>query len=140
VSKLNNEADLLKEKHEQNNEGRRKKKPVRWGGLIYGILFILIWGGIVYEGYYYSKNYFDKTINNIQQTNAMNVEQINGRLDNLKNEMEELKMSFSSTDETLSSSGSIQEQLNKKIELLDGQLKNLEKSLKILKEAPNAKR
>jgi septal ring factor EnvC (AmiA/AmiB activator) len=119
----------------QQKTSRRKKTGSKLG-FIYVLLFILIWVGLVYGGFYFTKQYLDNAINNIQQTNAMNIQEVKERLDSLTNEMIALKSELSSTDETLSSSSSIQEQLNKKIDLLDSQLKNLEKSLKILKEAP----
>lgn len=120
----------------QPQTSRRKKTSSKKAGFIYVLLFLLIWGGLIYAGFYFTKQYLDNTINNIQQTNAMNIQEVKERLDSLANEMIALKSELSSTDETLSSSSSIQEQLRKKIDLLDAQLKNLEKSLKILKEAP----
>jgi septal ring factor EnvC (AmiA/AmiB activator) len=113
---------------------RRKKKRTNKSGLI--LLFLIIWGGLFAGGFYFTKNYFDRTINNIQQTNALNIQMIKERLDSLTNELLVLKSEISTTDQTLSSTGNIQAELSKKIEILDAQLKNLEKSLRILKEAP----
>jgi chromosome segregation ATPase len=124
---------------DQQKTPRRKKTSSKLG-FIYILLLLLIWAGLVYGGFYFTKQYLANAINNIQQTNAMNMQEVKERLDSLTNEMIALKSELSSTDETLSSSSGIQEQLNKKIDLLDGQLKNLEKSLKILKEAPDARR
>lgn len=103
------------------------------------VLFLLslaVWCGMVYGGFYYSKQYLDQSILKIQQTNAMNIQELNDRLINLAAEMQDLKKLLSNTDQTLSSSGSLQRDLNAKINMLDQQLQNLEKSLKILKEAP----
>ncbi|HHY06726.1 MAG TPA: hypothetical protein GX532_07125 [Clostridia bacterium] len=123
-------------KSNQSQTSRRKKTSSKKAGLVYVLLFLLIWGGLIYAGFYFTKQYLDNAINNIQQTNAMNIQAVKDRLDSLTNEMIALKSELSSTDETLSSSSSIQGELRKKIDLLDAQLKNLEKSLKILKEAP----
>lgn len=107
-----------------------------WKSLIYGVLLACIWGWLVYAGYHFTKQYFDTTINNLQQTNALNMQAINERLASINSEINAIKEAISQTDQTLSSSGSIQAELNKKIELLDKQLQDLEKSLEILKEAP----
>lgn len=104
--------------------------------VIYILLFFLIWGGLVYGGFYFTKQYFDRTINNLQQTNALNMQEVNEKLAGLNNELYALQQAISNTDETLLSSGDIQEELTEKIKILDEQLKALEKSLKILKEAP----
>lgn len=106
------------------------------GNFIYILVFLIIWGGLIYGGFYFAKQYLDQQIANIQQTNALHIQEIKERMDSLTREMIDLKSDLSNTDKTLSSSSSIQEQLNDKIELLDKQLKNLEKSLQILKEAP----
>lgn len=127
-------------KTQKNVNRRRKTRPVKWVGIVYFLLFLAFWGGLIFGGFYITKDYLDKSINNIQQTNAMNIQELKDRLDSLTNEMVVLKQALNSTDQNITSSGSIQVQLNKKIEVLDQQLKNLEKSLNILKEAPNARR
>jgi len=122
-----------------NNEpmtGREKTGSSKWLGFFSVILCLVIWAGLVYGGFYFTKQNLTKEIKNIQQTNALNIQELKERMDSLMNEMIALKGGLSSTDETLSSSSSIQEELNEKIEVLDRQLKTLEKSLQILKEAP----
>lgn len=120
-----------------SNEPNRARRPKSGGKVfLYFVLLFLLWGGLVYEGFYFTKHYFDQTINNIQQTNAMHMQEVNEKLAGLTNELYALQQAINNTDKTLSSSGDIQEELNKKILVLDEQLKALEKSLKILKEAP----
>lgn len=131
---------LIINKDEQSTVRPRKTGSLKGIGFVYVLVLLLLWGGLVYGGFYFSKQYLDKTINNIQQTNALNIQEIKERMESLTNEMIDLKSELSNTDQTLSSSSSIQAQLNQKIDLLDRQLKNLEKSLQILKEAPNARR
>ncbi|MDD4665636.1 MAG: hypothetical protein PHC81_03685 [Clostridia bacterium] len=131
---------LIINKDEQSTVRPRKTGSLKGIGFVYVLVLLLLWGGLVYGGFYFSKQYLDKTINNIQQTNALNIQEIKERMESLTNEMIALKSELSNTDQTLSSSSSIQAQLNQKIDLLDRQLKNLEKSLQILKEAPNARR
>lgn len=134
---MKNDLKLTTANIEQKNPNRRRKtRPGKWLGIFYCFLFLVFWGSLIFGGFYITKDYLDKSISNIQQTNAMNIQELKDRLDSLTNEMLELKQVLSSTDQNISSAGSIQIQLNKKIDLLDQQLKSLEKSLNILKEAP----
>ena len=126
----------MKNTEELKSARARKTSSSKSLGPLYIVLFLLVWAGLVYGGFYYSKQYFDQEIKNIQQTNAMYIQEIKDRMDSLTNELIALKGDLSNTDETISSSSSIHKELNAKIELLDKQLKNLEKSLQILKEAP----
>ncbi|MGI6606356.1 MAG: hypothetical protein ACOX2X_04880 [Peptococcia bacterium] len=121
---------------DKENVRRRNKNTSIGKGIAYVLLFLLVWGGLVYGGFSFTKQYFDQTITNLQQTNALHMQEVNEKLSALNNELNALKNALSDTDETLSSAGDIQEELNEKIELLDDQLKALEKSLNILKEAP----
>jgi septation ring formation regulator EzrA len=99
------------------------------------VAFIL-WAVMVFGGFFLAKQYFDQTIMAVQQTNAVNVQTLEARLDNLGANVKEIRESLATAGITLSSSDSTQKELNKKIEELDAQLKNLEKSLNILREAP----
>ncbi len=134
------EAEQLGINSTQSMMNKRRNTRSRWKEFLCIFLLLLVWGGLVYGGFYIARQYLDKSINNMQQTNAMNMQEVNERLDSLNLELNNLRKEISNTDKTLSSSGSIQVELNQKIEVLDKQLKNLEKSLNILKEAPNARR
>ena len=127
--------------YKQANPGQtrqEKRKSGAGGGVIF--ITVLLWAGLVYGGFYFSKQYIDQAVQRVQQTNAMNVQTINERLDALNSEMEELQEVLGYADETLASTGDLQEELNEKIEMLEEQMKELEKSLSILKEAPNGSR
>jgi len=121
---------------EQSPTTRRKKGTMRLFDFVCVFFFLLIWTVLIYGGFYFTKQYLDTALHNVQQTNIVNLMEVKERLDSLSGEMKALQNELINTDQTLSSSGNIQAQLNRKIELLDTQLKNLEKSLKILKEAP----
>lgn len=121
---------------EQSPTTRRKKSTIRLFDFVCVFFFLLIWTVLIYGGFYFTKQYLDTALHNVQQTNIVNLMEVKERLDSLSGEMKALQNELINTDQTLSSSGNIQAQLNRKIELLDTQLKNLEKSLKILKEAP----
>jgi|GEM_PF-989948 len=133
---MNYPVDSFKQNTGETRQDRKKSKSGGAGVLI----AVLLWGGLVFGGFYTTKHYIDKAIQKVQQTNAMNVQAINERLDTLTSDMKGLKSVLRDADQTLSTSGSLQEELNEKIVMLEQQLKDLETSLKILKEAPNGAR
>lgn len=101
---------------------------------------IVLWLIIFMGSAYLAKDYIDKTMLSVQQTNAMNVQGLESRLGVLSEEMKQIKELLQSTDQTLTSSDSTQKALRDKINELDKQLQALEKSLNVLKEAPDANR
>ncbi|WP_031515045.1 hypothetical protein [Desulfofalx alkaliphila] len=100
------------------------------------VIAVVVWIAIVAGAGYFIKDYIDRSIQSVQQTNAMHVQTLEDRLSALGAEMEEIKYALQDTDQTLASSDSTQRVLNDKIEELDRQLKDLERSLNVLKEAP----
>lgn len=104
------------------------------------VLVALVWLALVGGGGYLAKYYIDSSIQKVQQSNVVSMEELNERVTTLAQAVKELNNVLNNTDETLSSSGDIQKELNAKIEVLDQQLQVLEKSLATLKEAPNAGR
>lgn len=111
---------------------KRKPRPL-WPGVLAVLLF---WGGLIYGGFYYAKEYIDCSIQSVQETNAMQIQGLEERLSAIQSEMESIEDALKDTDKTLSSSDATRQDLSKKIEALDEQLQRLEKSLNILKEAP----
>ncbi|MEG6523026.1 hypothetical protein [Desulfotomaculum sp. 1211_IL3151] len=101
---------------------------------------IVLWLIIFMGSAYLAKDYIDKTMLSVQQTNAMNVQGLESRLGVLSEEMKQIKELLQNTDQTLTSSDSTQKALRDKINELDKQLQALEKSLNVLKEAPDANR
>lgn len=118
---------------------RRNKDQSTTPSLHYFIL-VALWAVLVFGGFYTTKVYFDRSIKSVQQTNAINIQALEDRLDNLSADMKSIESALKNAGQSLSSSDSTQKELNRKIEDLDRQLRELEKSLKILKEAPNAPR
>ena len=100
---------------------------------------IILWGAIVYFGYTYAKDYIDTSIKQVQQENALNIQQLTEEVQTLKLEVRNLTDSIISTGLTLSNSTSIQDQIEQRLEVLDKSLQDLENSLRILQEAPNVK-
>lgn len=124
-----------------NNEmiARRNKDHSTPPAFHYFIL-VALWVVLVFGGFYAAKVYFDRSIKSVQQTNAMNIQALEDRLNSLSADMKSIESALKDAGHSLSSSDSTQKELNRKIEDLDRQLRELEKSLKILKEAPNAPR
>ena len=130
---MNAENGVMGSVHEQSRQLNRKKRNFRTGSIA---LMFVIWVVLVAGGYYAARVYFDQAVLKIQQSNSMNVQALNERMESIALEIKELKVLLNVADNAISTSGSLQKDLNERITLLDQQLKNLEQSLKILKEAP----
>ncbi len=111
-------------------------KPTNYRPALVISLALLVWLVLVAGGYYVGKLYIDRSMEAVQQNNAVHMVTIEQRIDSLDAQISEIKQAIINTDQTLADSGSTQENLNEKIEDLDEQLKDLERSLNILKEAP----
>ncbi|MBF8982703.1 hypothetical protein IZY60_04030 [Lutibacter sp. B2] len=122
---------------EEHVKRTTKKKNKIWINVLILCISVGIWSTVVYYGYTYSKNYIDRSIKNVQQENALNIQALSGKIELLSNEIRNLKNSIDNTDDTIAGSTIVQEKIDEKLKALDNQLGTLEKSLKILKEAPN---
>ncbi|SKC91544.1 coiled-coil domain-containing protein [Maledivibacter halophilus] len=141
-------SDSINSKSYQSGKIKRKKRKENkiLRNMFLLIISIGLWGGIVYYGYMYAKEYVDKSISSVNQNNIMLVEQlkeevkiINSDIKRLSNEIKDLKEEVRDADSTLSDSNNIQEDIDKKLKNLDDRLEKLKESLKILEEAPNVK-
>jgi len=121
---------------ETTAEPAYKPTPSRATRIILILLSIVLWMGLVAGGYYVGKLYIDRSIEAVQQNNAVHMITIEQRIDSLDTQLTEIQQAINNADQAWSNSGSTQENLNQKIEDLDKQLKALEHSLSILKEAP----
>jgi DNA repair exonuclease SbcCD ATPase subunit len=104
------------------------------------VIFILsagVWYAAAYYGYTYAKDYIDTSIRNVQQENAVNIQQLTERMEMLGHEITGLRERIEETDSTLSSSTSVQRRIDRQLGDLEDQLEELERALQILKEAPN---
>ncbi len=118
---------------------KRKKRRVK-KILINIVVFIVsvgIWCAATYYGYIYAKDYVDISIRNVQQQNAMNIQQLTKKMEALGHEIAGLREHIEEADSTISSSTSVQRRIDDKLIDLQAQLRELEKALNILKEAPN---
>lgn len=138
---MSKEAAVLDTNREVRESLRRKKAKRKkfWISLLLFLVSIGIWTTVVYYGYNYAKDYVDTAIRNVQQENAMNIQQLTEEIQSLNQELINLRLSIENTDSTLSNSTSLQERIDERLGELDRQLEELERSLKILKEAPNVK-
>jgi len=122
---------------------RERKSRINWWVVTKICLYIIIlgvsvwgWNKIVNTGYGLAKNYVDTAIEQVRQENALNIQELTDQMDQLSNEMTSLRDAVENTDETLSGSTNIQQDIEKRLQDLDSQLEDLERSLKILREAP----
>ena len=130
---MNTENSVVGAEYETSRQSNRKKRNVNIGSIV---LMFVLWVALVAGGFYAAKVYFDQAMLKIQQANSMNVQALNERMGSLALELKELKVLLNVADQAISTSGSLQRDLYERITLLDAQLKSLEESLKILKEAP----
>ncbi|NLO22081.1 MAG: hypothetical protein GX119_08795 [Syntrophomonadaceae bacterium] len=121
---------------EPTAEPAAKPTPSRAARIILILLGIVLWIGLVAGGFYAGKLYIDRSIEAVQQNNAIHMITIEQRIDSLDTQLSEIKQAINDADQAWANSGSTQKNLNQKIEDLDKQLKALEHSLSILKEAP----
>ncbi|MBA1334914.1 MAG: hypothetical protein HPY66_0535 [Firmicutes bacterium] len=115
---------------------KRKSRKV-WINIIIFLVSAGVWSAAAYYGYTYAKEYVDTAIRNVQQENALNLQGLSDRIEIMTQEISKLKESIEDADSTISSSRSVQKNIDKKLEELDERLQELQRSLNILKEAPN---
>lgn len=130
---MENPKSILVNPIEASRAQHRRKTR---NNIISAVILIAVWSGMVFGGFYIAKSYIDRAVNNVQQTNALNVQAINERLDILSKDMKNLENIVSTAGQSISSSGTIQQELVARIELFDQQMQELKQSLDILKEAP----
>lgn len=115
----------------------KNSKKLKSNIIIFSLL-IALWIGIVYSSYIYAKNYLDTAIANIRQDNAMNITEIREDITILSTEIKNLRTSMEDTGVVISGTSDVQSRIDEKLVNLENQLQELEKSLEILKEAPDA--
>jgi len=134
------EVKDLGESAEQQSSRREKRRKSRntKNGVIVFLIFAALWGGAVYYGYNYVKDYIDTLTANIQQTNAMQTSELREEISLLGSEIRNLRGSMENAGLVISNTSDVQTRIDEKLVELENQLKELEHSLNILKEAPNA--
>lgn len=129
--------DKTKTRTATDRAGSKTKKPPVGGGtgLLPGLLLVLIWLGLSGYGFYYAHNYFEQSLKRIAETNALNLQSLEDRLNALEEQMQNINQTLDQTGSSLDSTTTASIEVNKRINQLDEQLKALEKSLKILQES-----
>jgi peptidoglycan hydrolase CwlO-like protein len=121
---------------EPTSEPASKPTQSRAPRIVLVLLALVVWMLLVAGGFYVGKIYIDRSIEAVQQNNAVHMVTIEQRMDSMDTQLSEIQQAISDADQAWANSGSTQENLNQKIDDLDKQLKALEHSLNILKEAP----
>jgi len=127
----------MKEITEPASRQEKRKQTGPGPGVLGIITMLILWAGLTYGGYWYATDYVQRTVREIQETNALNVKVLEEDIQSLREDMSAIQEALNRTDETLSSTGSAGEAVNERISLLDEQLKKLEKSLNIMMESGN---
>lgn len=83
-----------------------------------------------------AKAYLDQSVQTVRQDNALSAQELQDRIDILGQDMAQLRVSLDSAGSSISNSATVQERIDTRLANLDKQLQDLEKSLKVLKEAP----
>ncbi len=134
------------ENQQLHERRRRGKNPNRIRLLmvkivVYALVLSLAgwaWYTIVVKGYTQAKTYIDASIEQVRVENAMNIKEVEDKVDLLSNDLRNLRESLELTDSSITDSTQVQKEIDTKLQNLDRQLKELERTLNILKEAPNA--
>ncbi len=132
-SEVKKSEEIRRDSDSQYLQGRKRKKSTAWAGILLGVV---LWLGLVAGGFYVAKTYIDQSMQNIQQTNAMNIKAVNDRLDAIASDIQALNSGLNITEQTLSSSGNVQMELISRIAEVEARVQELKESLDILKEAP----
>lgn len=111
--------------------------------LLVTLLFIFLWGGLVYGAYWYidgrlvqMEQQINQSIVDVQKNNTLNIKELDDKLSSVEKEMQDISWALEQTGKEVSTSGSsTREELNKRIKELDNRLEELTKSLEILKES-----
>ena len=110
--------------HQDTSPQRPEKTITKWVVSIATFMWILV----ILGGFGIGKLYIDRSLEAVQQANAIHVQTLKDQLDSMAVDIDQIQVALNNTDQTLSSSGSTQENLNKKIQDLDNQLQLLAKS------------
>ena len=121
----------------EKEKEKEAKKTVGLKQLWVILALVLLWAGLFVGSFWYARQYIDQMALKIQETNALNVQDLEEKIQSLSSEMKIINESLAQTDKTLSSTGTASEEVKKRIEEMDKQLKELEKSLSILQESGN---
>lgn len=127
----------MKEIPEPVSRQERRKQTGPGPGIPGIIIMLILWAGLTFGGFWYATGYVQRTVREIQETNALNVKMLEEDMQSLREDMSAIQEALAQTDKTLSSTGSAGEAVNERISQLDEQLKKLEKSLNILMESGN---
>ncbi len=122
-------------------DGSRKKRinPL-WRQLAVILVPVVLWAGLLYGAYYYATDYINKVVRHVEQTNALQVQVLEDRLDAIQFELAQMKEALADADQVLARSEQTREALHQRINDLDRQLERLEESLNVLRKSPDVSR
>jgi hypothetical protein len=135
--------DIVEQNAEKYSGKKRRSKRKSYRKFLLTALLVVLWGALVYGGYWYIDSRLNlmhqeinETMADIQKNNHLAIEEINEKLAGMQEDMKDISFSLEQTGKEVSSSGnSAREELNKRIIELDNRLEELTRSLEILKES-----
>ncbi|WP_134702708.1 hypothetical protein [Ammoniphilus sp. YIM 78166] len=126
---------------EESNMKKRRKANANQQLLI-GVLTLVVWGGLLYGGYYLANQYIKNTQAYVQQQiqevkvhNEQQVALLQTELLKMQEELGLIKEELAFADETLNGTNQTKHALQERMAMLDSQLTQLKTSLKHLEEA-----
>jgi len=122
---------------------RNRRKTSAQHNLWVTLLFVVLWGALVYGGYWYldlrldqMQQHLTRSIAAVQETNNRQITELDEKLHRVQEEIQDISLALEQTGKEISTSGtSAREELNKRIKELDSRLAELAHSLEILKES-----
>ncbi|HIE12344.1 MAG TPA: hypothetical protein EYP63_02775, partial [Desulfotomaculum sp.] len=84
---------------EQPQPRKRRRRPI-WLSVVAAVLVLAFWGGLVYAGFYYTKEYIDRSLREVEETNALQIQTLERRLAVMHSEMEAIEQALKETDKT----------------------------------------
>lgn len=128
---------------------RDRKKKSKAISIMLFLISILVWGGLLYGGYYVAtqyinstEKYIDERLAVIQKSNTENMKEldselqkVNDELLSIKSELVFIQEDLALTGETLNGTDETKMALQERIKALDTQLTELQKSISRLEDA-----
>jgi uncharacterized protein HemX len=136
-------VDSKEKEVEQAARRRKQNKKSSYNHLLLTLLLVVLWGTLVYGGYWYvdmrltlMQEEINRSMLDVQETNNLYLSELNNKMLRMQEEIENISLNLEKTGREVTTSGSsAREELNKRIKELDTRLEELAKSLEILKES-----
>ncbi|HHX51744.1 MAG TPA: hypothetical protein GX711_09935 [Clostridia bacterium] len=121
------------------------EKRFPWRIIVGGMLIILFFAGLVAASYYYAEWKFaenqkllvqnmETTLQSIKEANAINIQILEGEINSLQEQLNEINSALKQMDESITGSNVAKQALSKRIVDLSGRVEELRQSMSFVKE------